>query len=144
MKTTKSVSASLVLAAAGIWLAGCATNGQSNNAPGGALLGGLLGAGLGAVVGHQSGHTAEGAAIGGALGAGGGYIVGNEQDKAQLQAQNAQAISAANTMVINVTNSNGSITPVTLQRQGNEYIGPKGEHYLQLPTSEQLHSIYGF
>ncbi len=151
MKRINSVSAGLGLLAMGIWLTGCATNGQSHNAPGGALVGSLIGAGLGAVVGHQSGHTAEGAAIGGALGAGGGYIVGNEQDKAQLQAQNAQAMqaasnanAAANTVVINVTNSNGSITPVTLQRQGNEYIGPKGEHYLQMPTPEQLRSVYGF
>ena len=151
MKRTNSVSAGLVLLTAGIWLTGCATMGQSNEAPKDALLGSLLGAGLGAVVGHQSGHTAEGAAIGGALGAGGGYIVGNEQDKAQLQVQNAQAMqaasnanAAANTVVINVTNSNGSITPVTLQRQGNEYIGPKGERYLQLPAPEQLRSVYGF
>ncbi len=151
MKTTKSVSVGLVLATAGIWLTGCATTGQSNEAPKDALLGSLLGAGLGAVVGHQSGHTGEGAAIGGALGAAGGYVVGNEQDKAQLQAGNAQAIqaanaasTAANTVVINVSNSNGSITPVTLRREGNEYIGPKEEHYLQLPTAEQLRSVYGF
>lgn len=125
-------------------LMGCAGTGASNRAPQGALLGGLLGAGLGAIVGHQSGHAAEGAAIGGALGAGGGYVVGNEQDKSQLQAQNAQAIQAANTVVINVTNSNGSITPVTLRREGSEYVGPKGERYIQLPTPEQLHPVYGF
>ena len=126
-------------------LMGCASTGTaSNRAPVGALLGGLLGAGLGAIVGHQSGHTAEGAAIGGALGAGGGYVLGNEQDKTQMQAQTWQAQQSANMVVINVTNSNGSITPVTLQRAGNEYIGPKGEHYLQLPTPEQLRPAYGF
>ena len=136
---------------AGSALMGCASTGTSNRAPQGALLGSLLGAGLGAIIGHQSGHTAEGAAIGGALGAGGGYVVGNEQDKAQLQAQSAQAMQAAtsagiaaNTVVINVTNSNGSTTPVTLQRMGNEYIGPKGEHYIQLPTPVQLRPVYGF
>ena len=136
---------------AGSALTGCASTGTSNRAPQGALIGSLLGAGLGAIIGHQSGHTAEGAAIGGALGAGGGYVVGNEQDKTQLQAENAQAMQAAdsaaiaaNTVVINVTNSNGSITPVTLRRQGNEYIGPKGEHYIQLPAAEQLRQVYGF
>ena len=129
---------------AGPALTGCASTGASNRAPQGALLGGLLGAGLGAIVGHQSGHTAEGAAIGGALGAGGGYVVGNEQDKQQLHAENLQAVQAANTVVINVTNTNGSITPVTLQRQGGEYIGPKGEHYTQMPTPEQLRPVYGF
>ena len=136
---------------AGSALMGCASTGASNRAPQVALVGSLLGAGLGAIIGHQSGHTAEGAAIGGALGAGGGYVVGNEQDKAELQTQSDQAMqtangayAAANTVVINVTNSNGSITPVTLQRMGSEYVGPKGERYLQIPTPDQLRSVYGF
>ncbi len=136
---------------AGSALMGCASTGTANKAPQGALLGGLLGAGLGAIIGHPSGHTAEGAAIGGALGAGGGYVVGNEQDKQQLHSESVQAMqaadsanAAANTVVINVTNSNGSITPVTLQRQGGEYIGPKGEHYTQMPAPEQLRPVYGF
>lgn len=139
---------------AGSMLMGCASTG-SNQAPKGALVGSLLGAGLGAIIGHQSGEAAAGAAIGAGVGAAGGYVVGNEQDKseaynqsvqdkAQWQAANAQAIEAANTVVINVANSNGSITPVTLRRQGSEYIGPKGEHYIQLPTPEQLKPVYGF
>lgn len=57
---------------------GCATRGQE-----GAAIGGLGGAGLGAIIGHQSGHGWEGAAIGAGAGALGGYIVGNEQDKAE-------------------------------------------------------------
>lgn len=141
-----------IVGAAGVGLSGCATTGNSySQAPQGALLGSLVGAGLGAVIGHQSGRTAEGAAIGAAVGGAGGYVIGNEQDKSQMQAQTtqtqvqaAQALQAANTVVINVKNSNGSVTPVTLQRQGNEYVGPRGEHYIQLPTEEQLRSIYGF
>ena len=132
--------------------AGCATAGPGttsyNRAPQGALVGSLVGAGLGAIVGHQSGHTAEGAAIGAGVGAAGGYMVGNEQDKEAMRAETAQqvqsATAAANMVVINVRNSNGSVTPVTLTRQGNAYIGPKGEHYLQVPTEEQLRPVYGF
>lgn len=150
MKMTVSV----VLLAAGAGLVGCASTG-ANKAPQGALIGSLLGAGLGAVIGHQSGETAAGAVIGAAAGGAGGYVLGNEQDKAQmqtqaaldkaeLQAQASAANQAANTVVVNVTNSNGSITPVTLQRVGNEYIGPKGEHYLAVPTPEQLRQVYGF
>lgn len=141
--------------AVGLAFSGCAT---SKDAGGGASsgaktagLGALAGAGLGAIIGHQSGHTAEGAAIGGALGAGGGYVIGNEKDKAQTQedlaatrAQANAAAAAANTVVINVHNSNGSITPITLTRQGNVYVGPKGEQYTTLPTEEQLKGVYGF
>ncbi len=132
---------------------GCATSDGTgpSSAAKTAGLGTLAGAGLGAIIGHQSGHTAEGAVIGAAAGAGGGYILGNEKDKAQTQSQlNAaqaqanQATIQANTVIINVTNSNGSITPVTLTRQGNLYVGPKGEQYTSLPTEEQLRKIYGF
>ena len=49
----------------------------------------------------------------------------------------------ANTTIVNITNSNGSITPVTLRRAGNVWIGPKGEQYMSIPTAEQLKPIYG-
>jgi uncharacterized protein YcfJ len=132
---------------------GCATgpDGRMSNASQGAVLGSLAGAGLGAVVGHQSGETGAGAAIGAAVGGAGGYVIGNEQDKAQMAQQQAatqapasQAYASANTVVINVQNKNGSFTPVTLNRVGNEYVGPRGEHYLGLPTEEQLRKVYGF
>ena len=44
----------------------------------GAVAGGLIGAGLGAIIGNQSGHAGEGALIGAGAGAGIGAIVGNE------------------------------------------------------------------
>ena len=146
MTHSAGVSAVALAVALGMGTIGCASAGynQPHSAPQGALLGGLAGAGLGAIIGHQSGHTAEGAAIGAATGAAGGYMIGNEQDKTQLQAQSAQAFQAANTVVINVKNSNGSITPVTLTRQGNVYAGPKGELYTQVPTEDQLRPVYGF
>ena len=49
-----------------------------------------------------------------------------------------------NTMVVNITNSNGSITPVILRRSGTMWIGPKGEQYMAIPTVEQLKPVYGF
>ena len=130
----------------GLSLTGCATSDGTgpSSAAKTAGLGTLAGAGLGAIIGHQSGHTAEGALIGAGAGAAGGYMVGNEKDKAQTQSQINEARAQANTVIINVHNSNGSITPVTLTRQGNLYVGPKGEQYTALPTEEQLQKIYGF
>ena len=51
--------------------------------------------------------------------------------------------AATDTVVINVPNSNGSYSPVTLRRVGGVYIGPRGEQYLNLPTVEQLQGVYG-
>lgn len=144
---------SLILVGIGTGVIGCATgpNGKTSKAPTGAVIGSLAGAGLGAIIGHQSGETGAGAAIGAAVGGAGGYVIGNEQDKtetnqqvAATQAQANAAYASANTVVVNVKNSNGSVTPVTLNRVGNEYVGPKGEHYLGVPTEEQLRPVYGF
>jgi hypothetical protein len=33
--------------------------------------------------------------------------------------------------------------PIVLTKQGDEYVGPKGEHYAAVPTKEQLKMIYG-
>ncbi|MFA5090006.1 MAG: DUF6515 family protein [Candidatus Omnitrophota bacterium] len=46
------------------------------------------------------------------------------------------------TVTINVPNSNGSYTPVTLIKQKGGYIGPQGEYYLGHPTIEQLKVLY--
>ena len=48
------------------------------------------------------------------------------------------------TMIINVQNSNGSMSPVTLRQVGNQWLGPRGEYYDNLPTIGQLRPIYGF
>jgi hypothetical protein len=48
------------------------------------------------------------------------------------------------TSYVNVTNSNGSITPVRIRRIGNVWVGPKGEQYLSYPKMEQLKPVYGF
>lgn len=56
-------------------LTGCTTTEK------GAAVGGLGGAALGGIIGHQSDHGVEGAAIGGAVGAVGGMLVGEHADK---------------------------------------------------------------
>jgi len=122
-----------------VWMAGC-----ESDAGKGAAIGGVGGAGLGAIIGHQSGHTAEGALLGGALGAGGGYIIGNERDKKKTRAEMDNLRQEMGTETVNVTNSNGSISPVVLRKQGVGYVGPRGEFYNQLPTPEQLKPVYGF
>jgi len=50
----------------------------------------------------------------------------------------------ASTLTVNVTNSNGSVTPITLLKQGVGYVGPRGEYYSTLPTEDQLRPVYGF
>lgn len=55
--------------------------------------------------------------------------------------KNREAVSA--TSVVNVPNSDGSTTPVTLKRSGNVWIDPKGEEYSTLPAPKQLKPIYG-
>ena len=53
----------------------------------GALLGGVTGALIGGVVGHQNKETTEGALIGGAVGAIAGGVIGNKRDQAYRQQQ---------------------------------------------------------
>jgi uncharacterized protein YcfJ len=123
-----------------VFVSGCESDAQT-----GALIGTAAGAGIGQAIGRDTGSTLIGAGVG----AGAGYMIGNEQDKkkaaAQTSAQMEQMRQEMNTVTINVTNSNGSITPVTLRRQGVVYIGPRGETYPTLPTQEQLKQAgYGF
>ncbi len=115
---------------------GCESDAQT-----GAGLGALAGAGVGALAGGDTESTLVGAAVGG----GAGYMIGNEQDKKKASAEREQLYQQVNTVTVNITNSNGSITPVTLRKQGVVYIGPRGETYTTLPTAEQLKQAgYGF
>lgn len=112
-----------------------------------AQTGALVGTAIGAAAGQAIGGDTESTLIGAGAGAAGGYMIGNEQDKQKMKAEIAaarEAASTANTMTINITNSNGSITPVILRKQGNMWVGPRGEQYTTLPTEEQLKPIYGF
>lgn len=119
-----------------MFFVGCESDAQS-----GTVIGALAGAGIGQLAGHSPESTLIGAAVGG----GAGYMVGNEQDKKKAAAERQQIYQEMNTLTINVTNSNGSITPVRLQKQGVVYIGPRGETYPNVPTQEELKQAgYGF
>jgi transcription initiation factor TFIID subunit TAF12 len=156
----KSLVTTLIIAVVGVGLAftcGCESDAQT---------GALIGTGAGAGIGQAIGHNTESTLIGAGVGAGAGYMIGNERDKQktqaemeslqrqnmqlqqqnmQMQQQNMQTQQEMSTVTINVINSNGSTTPVTLRKQGGSYIGPRGETYTTMPTQEQLKQAgYGF
>lgn len=114
---------------------GCESDAQTA-----ALIGTAAGAGIGQLAG---GHT-EGTLIGAAVGGGVGYIVGNEQDKRKTQAEMDNLRHDMNSETVHVTNSNGSIVAVRLQKSGPGYIGPRGEYYPARPDEDQLRPVYGF
>ena len=126
----------LTLAFVGLFIVGCETQGQS-----GALIGSGVGAGVGALASRGS---AEGTLIGAAVGGGAGYIVGNEADKKQQQQQMQNMQMQANSVLVNIHNSNGSISTVRLMRDGPGYVGPRNEFYDHLPTEGELRPVYGF
>jgi hypothetical protein len=116
-------------------LSGCQSGAQT-----GAALGTLAGAGIGQLAGGDT----ESTLIGAAVGAGAGYIFGNESDKRKTQNQIYAMNNDINSQIVNVTNSNGSIIQVKLQRQGVGWVGTRGEYYPNLPTEDQLRPVYGF
>jgi hypothetical protein len=72
-------------------------------------------------------------------------VPGKEQVEAVYGKSSAAAAAATTTSTNNVTvwvESGTSKTPVTLQKQGNVYVGPNGEQYTSLPTAEQLKALY--
>ena len=117
------------------FVAGCESNAQTASA-----IGALAGAGVGQLAGGDTESTLIGAAVGGGV----GYILGNEADKKETQAEMACLHEEMNTVVVNVTNRNGSIIQVPLRKQGVGYVGTRGEYYASLPTQDQLRPVYGF
>ena len=117
------------------FLAGCESDAQT---------GALLGSGIGAGIGQLAGRDTESTLIGAAIGGGAGYMIGSESDKKKAAAERAALRQEINTVTVNITNSNGSISQVRLSRQGVGYIGPRGEYYDHLPTGDELKPIYGF
>ncbi|MBN2271733.1 MAG: hypothetical protein JXN61_14025, partial [Sedimentisphaerales bacterium] len=83
---------------------------------------------------------------GAAVAAGTVYAVVNERDKKKTQEETQEEMDRIrqemNVVAVNVTNSNGSITQVRLQKQGVGYVGPKGEFYDHFPTEEELKPAY--
>jgi hypothetical protein len=78
------------------------------------------------------------------VGGGVGYILGNEQDKKKTRAEMDSLRHEMSTVMVKVTNSNGSVIQVPLRKQGVGYVGPRGEYYDKLPTEDQLRPVYGF
>lgn len=126
----------LTLVMTSLFVVGCETQGQS-----GALIGTGVGAGVGALASRGS---AAGTLIGAAVGGGAGYIVGNEADKKQQQQQMQNTQQQMNSILVNIHNSNGSVSTVRLNRSGTGYVGPRGEFYDHLPTEAELSPVYGF
>jgi len=67
----------ILAAAAALALFGTSCHDPYGHTGTGAVAGGLIGAGVGAIVGNQSHRPLEGAAIGGAIGALGGAVLGS-------------------------------------------------------------------
>jgi len=118
-----------------VFVGGCESDAQT-----GAALGALAGAGIGQLAGGDTESTLIGAAVGGGV----GYMLGNEGDKKKAQAERSYLRQEMNTVVVNVTNRNGSIIRVPLRKQGVGYVGTRGEYYPVLPTEDQLQPVYGF
>lgn len=127
-------------------LSGCANSPSRQSAvQQGTAVGAVSGGVLGGVIGNNVGDG-ENQVLGAALGAIAGGVAGNRiaTRRADTQSQIQAAQNAANTHVVNVSNSNGSITPVTLVHIGNgQWRGPRGEIYNNLPGEPQLKPVYG-
>ncbi|MHC4482730.1 MAG: glycine zipper domain-containing protein [Planctomycetota bacterium] len=118
-----------------VLVGGCESDAQI-----GSVVGGLAGAGIGQLAGGDTESTLIGAAVGTAA----GYMLGNEGDKKKALAEREYLRQEMNTVMVRVTNSNGSIVQVPLRKQGAGYVGTRGEYYPTLPSEDQLQPVYGF
>jgi hypothetical protein len=118
-----------------LFVGGCESDAQVGSA-----IGALAGAGIGQLAGGDAESTLVGAAVGGAT----GYMLGNESDRRKAQVERAYLRREMNTVLVKVTNSNGSVVQVPLRKQGVGYVGTRGEYYGTLPTEDQLRPVYGF
>lgn len=118
-----------------VFVAGCESDAQTGSA-----IGALTGAGIGQLAGGDTESTLIGAAVGGGI----GYMLGNEGDKKTTRAERENLHQEMNTMMVKVTNSNGSIIQVPLRKQSVGYVGTRGEYYSTLPSEDQLRPVYGF
>ena len=118
-----------------LFVTGCESDAQVGSA-----IGALAGAGIGQLAGGDTESSLIGAAVGGVA----GYMFGNESDRNKAQAERAYMRQEMRTVMVKVTNSNGSIIQVPLRKQGVGYVGTRDEYYSILPTEDQLRSVYGF
>jgi hypothetical protein len=139
LKPMKSITFVLTIAIICSLISGCESDAQTD-----ALIGAGIGAGIGSLVGGDS----EAIAIGAGVGAAGGYVVGSGSDKKKAKAANDRQLNSirnqANTVVVWITNTNGSQKSVTLRKSGPGYYAPRGEYYPSMPTQDQLRTAYGF
>jgi hypothetical protein len=105
----------------------------------------IKGAIIGGIIGYQSHEEGEGAAIGATLFGVGELLrqIDENNNGEQKEAKHSYSEKIKEVYIIQVHNSNGSITPVELTKVDNIYFGPKGEQYEKLPTEEDL-KAYGF
>jgi len=132
------VLATVLIGVAVMFVAGC-----ESDAGTGSLIGGAAGAGAGQLIGGNTGGTLIGAGVGTVA----GYLIGNESDKKKEKAKVAasqSAVAESNYETVWVTNTNNSKISVRLAKQGPGFIGPRGEYYDHLPTSDELRPVYGF
>ena len=125
----------VVVSLSSMFIIGCQSDAQTGTA-----VGALAGAGIGQLAGGDTEATLIGAAIGGTA----GYFLGTEGDKEKAHAERDDLRQDMNTVMVKVTNSNGSIIQVPLRKQGVGYVGTRGEYYATLPTEDQLRPVYGF
>ncbi|MFC1793228.1 hypothetical protein ACFL3Q_06535 [Planctomycetota bacterium] len=147
MKTTSQKTSVVILLVVSLvlGLCGCCSESQSDCDKGLKLSpiyeSALWGALIGGIVGYQSEEPGEGAAIGATI-----FGVGEllkQSDKHHKEKEHKHKDECVEEVVVEIRNSNGSVTPVELRKEDSTYIGPKGERYEQLPTEEQLKPIYG-
>jgi hypothetical protein len=130
-----SIMVIVAISMGSMFIIGCQSDAQTGTA-----IGALAGAGIGQLAGGDTEATLIGAAVGGTA----GYFLGNESDKEKARAEREGLRQDMNTVLVKVTNSNGSIIQVPLKKHGVGYVGTRGEYYASLPTEDQLRPIYGF
>jgi len=135
VKRIVSIMVIVAVSMGSIFIIGCQSDAQTGTA-----IGALAGAGIGQLAGGDTEATLIGAAVGGTA----GYFLGNESDKQKAQADREGLRQDMNTVLVKVTNSNGSIIQVPLKKHGVGYVGTRGEYYATLPTEDQLRPVYGF
>jgi hypothetical protein len=129
-----------ILIVAGVGFGLLLSGGCQNDAQFGSAVGALAGAGIGQLAGGDAESTLIGAAVGGAA----GYMIGNESERQKDYAEREGMRHEMNTVAVNITNSNGSISQVRLKKHGVGYVGTRGEYYSRLPSEDELRPIYGF
>ncbi len=132
----------LVSVALIIGLAGCGEtiSNKDKYTAGGAATGAVLGGIIGNNVGDGD-NTALGAAIGGLVGGVAGRAAGANKDVSESRLQHLEQQASTRTVMVN--NYDGSMQPVVLTKIGmNQWRGPNGEIYNNLPSEEQLKARY--